>query len=85
MVSDLGLDFFATPDGLMVLLQNLSDSEFQNPEEVLEMIKRLHVPNYEQAQPFMNQAVSEGVIERNTKPGYEFQGDLVAVRKWKGV
>lgn len=85
LVSDLGLDFFSSDDGLVNLLQKLSDQEFQDPEEVIEMIKRLHLSNYEAARPYLQQAIAQGVIELNSKPGYQFQDQLLAIRHWAGV
>ncbi|WPJ21704.1 hypothetical protein [Bacillus phage vB_BpuM-ZY1] len=85
IIADQGLEFFTSYDGHMELLEMVSRQEFQNPEEVLEMIKRLHIPNYEIARPYVQQAVQQGVIELNAKPGYEYQDQLTAVRRWAGV
>ncbi|MCK0743560.1 hypothetical protein [Chromohalobacter nigrandesensis] len=83
--SDLDLEFFASPDGLTDLLQKLSDNEFHNQEELIEMIKRLHLPNYEEARLYLTEAVAQGVFEPNSKPGYPHQGQLLAVRRWTGI
>lgn len=59
-VADLPLDSFIGPDGLVLLLEFLSDKRFVEPEEVLELIKRLHVPGYEQARPSFEAALADG-------------------------
>jgi|CZCB01.1.fsa_nt_gi hypothetical protein len=81
-VYDMGLDHFLRwPDGLMELLFLASEGELPL-ESVLEMIKRLHIPNYEAARPFFEEAKREGVIEPNMGPGYYFQSDLEAIISW---
>ena len=77
---DLPLEQFLGPDGLMTLLSFLADSKLPK-EEILETIKRLHVPGYEEARPYFNIAISEGVFEPNTAPGYYLQSNIQAVIK----
>lgn len=79
---DLPLTSFLGPDGLMLLLSFLHDKEFREDEEVLEMIKRLHVPSYEHAFRHIEDAVAEGVFEPNTAPLYCHQDDIKAVLEW---
>lgn len=74
--ADLDLEFFSTPDGLMRLLQMISDNEFENKEDVLEIIKRIHIPGYEAARHFFEEAIYNGVFEPNTKPNYYWQRDI---------
>ncbi len=50
--------------------------------EGFEMIKRLHIPGYEQARPNIRQAVREGVIEPNGPDGFYDQAELKAVNEW---
>lgn len=38
-------------------------------EEVAELIKRLHVPSYEQARPYLRQAEEDGIIDLELAPG----------------
>ena len=68
-IGDLPLKNLVGADGLMELLSMLAEGELAK-EEVLEMIKRLHVPGYEQARHHFDDAISYGVIEPNTLPGY---------------
>lgn len=60
----------------MDLLQFVSDDMFENKEEVLEIIKRIHIPGYEYARNFIDVAISEGVYEPNTKENYCSQNDI---------
>ena len=73
---DDSLENFYGPDGLMNLLQFVSDDMFENKEEVLEIIKRIHIPGYEYARNFIDAAISEGVYEPNTKENYCSQNDI---------
>jgi len=72
---DLPLKNFVGADGLMELLSMLASGEIAK-EEVLEMIKRLHVPGYEQARHHFDEAISNGVFEPNTAPGYYSTKDI---------
>lgn len=60
----------------MDLLQFVSDDMFENKEEVLEIIKRIHIPGYEYARSFIGAAISKGVYEPNTKENYCSQKDI---------
>lgn len=72
MVEDLPLRNFVGSDGLMMLLHLLEEGQLPE-EEVLEMIKRLHIPGYEQARHYFDEAIAAGVFEPNTQPGYYYQ------------
>ena len=76
------LDNYVGPDGLMDLLAFLYDKDFKDDTEVLEMIKRLHVPGYEHAFRHFDAAIAAGVFEPNTAPGYYSQRDIKAVLEW---
>lgn len=80
-LSDLDLAVFAGPNGLMTLLEFLSDNP-EASEELIEVIKRLHVPLYEQSRRYLARAVREGVFEPNTKAGFHSQRDMQAVIAW---
>lgn len=72
------LSAFLGTDGLMVLLSMLAEGELPK-SEVLELIKRLHIPGYEQARFHFDEAIAEGVFEPNTPKGYYWQHDIQAV------
>jgi len=78
-VSDLDLKWFAKKDGLMDLLSFISDDRFEDKEEVLEIIKRIHIPGYEEARHHFDAAIYEQVFEPNTKPSYYSQRDIEQV------
>ncbi len=69
-LSDRNLKSFLGEDGLVNLLEFISDDIFIDKEEVLEMIKRLHVTGYEQARLYFDEALSEQVIDINGKERY---------------
>lgn len=73
---DASLENFCGPDGLMDLLQFISDDMFENKEEVLEIIKRIHIPGYEVARNYIDDAISEGIYEPNTKESYCSQRNI---------
>jgi len=77
-LNDLPLEDFVGPNGMMRLLAMLYD-ERAPKEELLEMIKRLHIPGYEQARHHFDDAIAEGVYEPNTAPGYPHQRQIKAV------
>ncbi len=72
------LDTFLGDDGLTQLLAMLGDG-FQLRDELLEVIMRLHIENYERARPHLKRAVSEGGIEPNMRAGFHWQQDLRSV------
>jgi hypothetical protein len=81
IISDQSLEGFLGDSGIMHLTELLSEG-FEPAEEVLEMIKRLHVKGYEDARPHFAKAISEGVIEPNRKPGYYFPSQIERVLEW---
>jgi hypothetical protein len=60
----------------MDLLQFVSDDMFENREEVLEIIKRIHIPGYEYARNYISEAINEGIYEPNTKENYCSQANI---------
>jgi hypothetical protein len=75
---DSHLNSFLGTDGLMLLLSMLAEGDLPK-EEVLEMIKRLHIPGYEHARFHFERAIAQGVIEPHMPPGYYDQSDINAV------
>lgn len=80
-LSDLPLKDFLGTNGLIDLLCFIATEQLP-ANEVLEMIKRLHVPGYEHARFHFARAISDGVFEPNTPPGYHSIEDINAVLKW---
>lgn len=54
---------FVGRDGLMQCLVYLQNREFKDPNEMYELIKRLHVPNYEEARIHFKEAYQDGYID----------------------
>ena len=82
IVSDLPLEEFLGADGLMHCLQFLSDHDFVDDEEVIELIKRLQISGYEQARKHFDEAIARGEFEPNTKPGFYRQSDIKATLRF---
>lgn len=78
LIADQSLPEFQGPDGLMELLSMIAEQRLP-AAQVIEMVKRLHVPGYEHARRHLQRAVVEGVIEPNTPPGFPMQRQLAAV------
>ena len=78
VLMDGALADFLGDDGLMRLLTFIHEGEFSNNDEVLEMIKRLHVNGYEAAFRNFKNAIYSGVFEPNTPENYHWQSDIQA-------
>ena len=70
------LSHFIHMIGLISLLELISDGQFKNNDEVLEVIKRLFIPDYEVARLYFRDAISEGYFEPNTKENYHHTLDI---------
>lgn len=81
IVGDLPLGQLVDTEGLISLLSFVSDGHFEL-EQCLELIKRIQVPDYDLVRGYFDEAISEGVFEPNTKPGYYDVGAIQAVKRW---
>lgn len=81
IVGDLPLSSFLGPDGLMTLLEFASDQRFEL-DVLIELIKRLHIPGYEQARNSFDAAIGDGAFEPNTKPGFYSQSNIQSTLRW---
>lgn len=77
LVADMQLPYFLGPDGLMRLLVFISEAELESAP-VLEMIKRLHIPGYEQARKHFKAAINAGAFEPNMPKDFYNQSDIEA-------
>jgi hypothetical protein len=77
ILNDNYLENFVGPDGLMRLLVMISESELPT-NEVLEMIKRLHISGYDQAREHFEQAIRKGIFEPNMPKNFYNQSDIEA-------
>jgi hypothetical protein len=66
-VSDLPLDNVAGIDGLIRLLSFLDEKQHEvdlkDPTEIVEIIRRIHVPHYEEARSYIQRAYDEDFID----------------------
>jgi hypothetical protein len=76
-ISDNHLVYFTGADGLASLLSMFKGKGVADQNELAEIIRRLHVPHYEEARMYWERAVSEGTI---TDESYR-QEDLLDVIK----
>lgn len=77
-LSDLSVESFLGPDGLTRLLSFLARDEIP-AGEVVEIIKRIHIPGYEMARPYIERAVAEGMIEPNLPEGFYWQREIKCI------
>ena len=60
-VSDNHLYYFAGADGLALLL-SFFEMNLADPKELAEIARRIHVPHYEEARPYLEKALNDGII-----------------------
>ena len=65
----------------MNLIEMIYENELPN-DEILEIMKRLHIPKYEQALPCIESAIAQGIIEPNKIEACFSQAQLTEVCKW---
>jgi hypothetical protein len=82
IVEGLPLERFVGPDGLMLLLSFLASGEFLR-DEVLELIKRVQIPYYEQASEPMHDALELGALVPAIGQGYYLQSEMRLVLGWR--
>ena len=56
------LSHFSTIDGLAILL-SFFEKNLGTPKELAEIIRRLHIPHYEEARRYLERASSDGFID----------------------
>lgn len=76
-VSDMHLDYFTGLNGLAFLLSFFSRN-LANPNEVAEIIRRLHLPHYEEARQYLTAAHADGFLDPR-EPGAYSQEELIRV------
>jgi hypothetical protein len=76
-VSDGHLQNFTGYDGFSILLGMFDYANLADNHELTEIIRRIHLPNYEEARLYWDRAKEDGVIfgERESVPDY-FQDTL---------
>lgn len=81
IVEGLALDRFVGPDGLMLLLSMIAESELP-AQELIELAKRVQIPGYEAVHELVHDAVSEGVIAPSISFGFYLQCEIWDVLTW---
>ncbi len=81
IVEGLALDRFAGPDGLMLLLSMIAESELP-VHELIELAKRVQIPGYEAVYELLHDAVRHGVIAPSISSGFYLQCEIWDVLKW---
>lgn len=61
--SDAHLNSFVDADGLVNLLSMVQDKSVENEAELLEIIRRLHIPYYEEARKLHTEAELDGIFD----------------------
>jgi len=74
-LSSLELAHLMGPDGLMRLLFYIEEGEIPTGE-VVELIKRLHIPGYEQARPHLEEGIAAGEVRPSIFPGVDDQEQI---------
>ena len=80
IIQNLPLEYYVEADGLMMLLRHLEEGFPQT--DVVEMIKRLHIPGYERARHYFEEAIAAGAFEPNTQLGYHHQYQIEATLRY---
>jgi hypothetical protein len=74
-VGDGALVEFQGPDGLMRLFEMIAVQRLPT-SELLEIIKRIHIPRYEHARRHFKRALDADVIQKDVEPGFWGQDAL---------
>lgn len=80
-VGDAALAEFLGDDGLMRILGKIVDRDLPL-EELLELVKRTRMPNYEFARSHFADALAAGVLSHDVPAGYWPSADLERVIRW---
>lgn len=81
LVEGLSLSAFSGPDGLVLMLSMLAQGEYPT-DQLIEVVKRLAVPGYEEARDLFARAISEEVVVPAIAPGYYLQSEIRDVLQW---
>ncbi|MCC5612928.1 hypothetical protein LC612_41140 [Nostoc sp. CHAB 5834] len=80
-VSNVSLGELLGDDGLMDLLHFFAENKLPT-EEIVEMIKRIHIANYEQSRPIIARAIANGAFNPNMRDGFFTQNQLENAIQW---
>ncbi|NMP24256.1 hypothetical protein [Sulfobacillus harzensis] len=66
----------------MRCLDMIHERRFKDDEELLEIIKRLFIPGYEQVRHHFDEAIEAGILEPNTSHGYPHMNQIKDILAW---
>lgn len=63
LTADMHLEDFTGPDGLVYLLSFIENQRVEDPSELIEIIRRIHTPYYEEARKYHHEAEADGFFD----------------------
>ncbi|MCU1304598.1 MAG: hypothetical protein JWQ87_4882 [Candidatus Sulfotelmatobacter sp.] len=75
LVEGLPLNRFVGPDGLMLLLSLIAEAEMPTAD-LLEIVKRVHIPGYEQTRELFSEAIHGGSLAPLIGEGFYLQSEI---------
>jgi hypothetical protein len=81
IVEGLSLERFVGPDGLMLLLSMIA-AEQNSAGEIIELVKRVQIPGYEQARELFQMAIENGILSPSIGHGFYLQSEIQALLHW---
>jgi hypothetical protein len=81
LVEGLPLERFVGPDGLMLQLSLIAEGEMPKAA-LLELVKRVHIPGYEQTRELFSEAIHGGAVAPLIGEGFYLQSEIREVFTW---
>ncbi len=81
LVEGLSLERFVGPDGLMLLLSLIAEGEMPRAD-LIELVKRLHIPGYEQTRELFSEAIHGGAVAPLIGEGFYLQSEIRELLTW---
>ena len=81
LVEGLPLERFVGPDGLMLLLSLVAQPEMPRAD-LLELVKRIHIPGYEQTRELFSDAMHGGAVTPLIGEGFYLQSEIQELLTW---
>lgn len=86
LVSDMHLSSYIGPDGLISLLSYIESNRAKDNSELVEIIRRLHIPYYEEARKYHRVAEEDGYFSgENEVTRYLQSTSKYIIQNFKGV
>jgi len=81
LVEGLPVERFVGPDGLMLLLSLIAQREMPRAD-LLELVKRIHIPGYEQTRELFSDAIHDGAVAPLIGEGFYLQSEIQELLTW---